>query len=114
TYKGLADVTPPHLASKKEQAAEEKIAAAIFEQDGIAILSGGIDGRFFRGIILNKTEDAVEYVELTIDLKDVAGESVGETFAEIENLVPGEQLNFKAAFIQKDVDGFEILELIAE
>ncbi len=114
TYKGLADVTPPYLASKKEQAAQEKVDAAIFEQDGIAILSGEIDGRFFRGVILNKTEDTVDYVELTIDLKDVAGESVGETFAEIENLVPGEQLTFKAAFIQKDVEDFEIMELIAE
>ncbi len=114
TYKGLADVTPPHLASKKELAAEEEIASAIFEQDGIAIISGEIDGRFLRGIILNQTEDTVEYIELTVELLDVAGESLGETFVEVENLVPGEQTDFDAAFIQKDVDSFKILELIAE
>ncbi len=114
TYKGMSDVTPPYLASKKELEAEKELEESIYEEGGVAVLSGGIDGRFFKGVIYNKNDETAEYIEITIDLLDAAGESLGETFAELENIEPGKKINFKAAFIQKDVVDFEITSLLAE
>lgn len=114
TYKGLADVTPPPLLSKAEQKAKEEVEAAIYEKDGVAILSARVSGRFIKGVILNKTDSTIEYVELSLDLQDGLGDSMGQTYAEIENLRPGVKTNFKAAFVQRDVEGYEILDLLVE
>lgn len=114
TYTGKEDVTPLAIYTKAEIAANEKRDTYIFEKDGVRILNASVSGRFVEGVILNNTDNTVDYVEITIDLLDSADESMGETFAEVENLEPGKQVNFKAAFIQRDVEGFAILDLLAE
>ncbi len=114
TYKGSSDVTPTPLLSKAEQAKEEKISQAIFEKGGIAVLEARVAGRFIKGTLLNKGTSTVEYIEISISLKDAAGQSVGDAFTELESLKPGVQRSFSAAFIQEDVAGFSITDIITE
>lgn len=114
TYKGLADVTPTPLLSKAEQAKEEKISKAIFEKGGIAVLEAGVSGRFVKGTLINKGTATVAYLEISIELKDAAGLTLGQTFTELEDLKPGVQRNFSAAFVQDDVAGYAIKDIIVE
>ena len=114
TYKGLADVTPPVLLSKAEEKEKDKIESAIYEKDNVAILEAKVQGRFIKGVMLNKGTATIEYVEMTIDLKDATGEIVGSTYTEKENLRPGVQTRFEAAIIQDDVTDFAITDLVVE
>ncbi len=114
TYKGNSDVTPPALLSKDEQAKEEKISKAIFEKGGIAVIDAQVVGRFIKGTLINKGSATVDYIEIAISLKDAGGQSMGDTFTELESLKPGVTRSFSAAFIQDDVAGFTITDIIVE
>ncbi len=114
TYKGLPDTTPPTLQTTAEKKAEERRASAIFEKDGVSVITARITGNFVKGTVLNKTGEELEFVELTIDLLDSEGEVLGSAFGELEELVPDQETSFQAGFIEKGVEGFEITDLLAE
>jgi tetratricopeptide (TPR) repeat protein len=114
TYKGLADVTPTKLLSKDEQAKEEKISKAIFEKGGIAVIDAQVVGRFVKGNLINKGSATVDYIEIAISLKDAGGQTLGDTFTELEGLKPNVQRSFSAAFIQDDVANFAITDIVVE
>ncbi len=116
TYKGLADDTPPLLMSQAEQAEEERRANALFEKDDVAIITADLEGRFVKGILLNKREDGIDFIELSIDLLDEMGEIIDTAFAEFELIEPGEELEFSAFFVAEpeEVAGFEVTDMAIE
>ena len=114
TYKGLPDTTPPRLVTRAERQQQEQIERAIYDQEGVAVLRGRIDGRFVKGVLINKTGAELEYIELTINLLDANGEVVGETTGELEMVPPNREVTFNAPFFESDVTDFEITEHFAE
>ncbi len=114
TYKASGDTTPPPLLSQKEQEEQDRKDNALFTEGDVAVIEASIRGKFIRGIILNKGEESLEYIEIHIDLLDTDGEVITSTMAEVEDLEAGVEVQFDAAFIDEDVDDFEITELIAE
>ncbi len=116
TYKGLPDDTPEVLLSIEEQAEEERRANALFEKDDVAIITADLEGRFVKGILLNKREDTIDFIELSIDLLDEMGEIVDNAFAEFELVEAGEEREFSAFFVAEpsEVAGFEVTDLTIE
>jgi len=116
TYKGLPDDTPPLLLSKAEQAEQERRDNALFEKDGIAVITAKISGRFVKGTLLNKRANSVDYIELSIDLLDDSGEVIDTAFAEFEQVESGKEVTFSAFFVAEpgDVAGFEVTDLTLE
>jgi tetratricopeptide (TPR) repeat protein len=116
TYKGLADDTPPLLMSIEEQAEEERRANALYEKDDVAIITADLDGRFVKGILLNKREDPIDFIELSIDLLDEMGEIIDNAFAEFELVEAGQEIEFSAFFVAEpeEVAGFEVTDLTIE
>lgn len=114
TYKGLGETNAPPLLSKEERAREERRKNVLYEQDGVAVIEASIDGRFVVGVLLNKNPEMVEYVEISIDLLDFDGDLLGSAYAEFEELPSDEETEFSAAFIESDVEDFEITEILVE
>jgi len=116
TYKGLADDTPPLLMSKAEEQEKQRRENALFEKDDLAVLSAEIQGHFVKGVLLNKREDPVDYIELSIDMLDDAGEVIDTAFAEFEEVEAGQELDFSAFFVAdpEEVAGFEVTDMTIE
>jgi tetratricopeptide (TPR) repeat protein len=116
TYKGLADDTPQLLLSKAEQAELERRANALYEKDDVAIITAELEGRFVKGTLLNKREDDVEFIELSIDLLDEMGEIIDTAFAEFEMVEAGKEVEFSAFFVAEpeEVVGFEVTDMMIE
>ncbi|MDP6419260.1 MAG: FxLYD domain-containing protein [Candidatus Krumholzibacteria bacterium] len=116
TYKGLADDTPPLLLSQAELAEQERRENALYEKDEVAILDAEIEGRFIKGTLLNKREDLVEYVEVTIDILDEMGEVIDNAYAEVEEIESEQEVEISAFFSAdpEEVAGFEVTDLLIE